>query len=169
MRLFLRAEDVFGFTRRVAGDMRELRATEEDLRQRLPTGSAARAAGAVAGQRAAFERRYGADPDARSHGETFLGLLESRLAPRGLYLLDEPEAPLSPVRVLALIALLTDRVAQDCQFIVATHSPILMACPGADILLLDGAGIRRVPYEDLEHVRLTREFLNNPDAFVRRL
>ncbi len=73
------------------------------------------------------------------------------------------------MRVLALIALLKDRVAQDCQFIIATHSPILMACPDAEILVLDDARIRRVPYDDLEHVRLTREFLNDPDVFLRRL
>ncbi|HLN12912.1 MAG TPA: AAA family ATPase [bacterium] len=168
-RLFLRAEDVFGCTRRIAGEIVELRATEDDLTRDLPAASAARAAGAVARERLALERRYGADPDARSHGETFLSLLETRLAPRGLYFLDEPEAPLSPVRVLALIALLKDRVAQDCQFIIATHSPILMACPDAEILVLDDARIRRVPYDDLEHVRLTREVLNDPDVFLRRL
>jgi len=140
-RLFLRAEDVFGCTRRIAGEIVELRATEDDLTRDLPAASAARAAGAVARERLALERRYGA----------------------------EPEAPLSPVRVLALIALLKDRVAQDCQFIIATHSPILMACPDAEILVLDDARIRRVPYDDLEHVRLTREVLNDPDVFLRRL
>jgi len=171
VRLFMRAEDVFGFTRRVTMEMRDLQGMEEELRRGFPEGSAAqqRAVGAVAGERRAFERRYGADPDARSHGETFLGLLQARVVPRGLYFLDEPETPLSPIRILALIALLKDRVARACQFVVATHSPILMAFPGAEIKLLEGAEIRSVGYDDIDHVRITREFLNDPRAFLRRL
>jgi predicted ATPase len=171
VRLFFRAEDVFGFTRRVAGDMQALHAMEDELRQRLPDGSAAqrRAVGVIAGERHAYERRYGADPDARSHGETFLALLETRLAREGLYFLDEPETPLSPIRVLALIALLKDRVDGGSQFVIATHSPMLMAFPGAEIKLMNNATIRSVPYDEVEHVRLTREFLNDPAAFLRRL
>jgi predicted ATPase len=132
-RLFLRAEDVFGYTGRLAADMEELATIEQELTH-LPEGPGRDRATAMArGQRAALIRRYGDNPDARSHGETFLALLRTRLVPNGLYFLDEPETPLSPSRVLALIALLADRVAQGCQFIIATHSPILMALPGATI------------------------------------
>ena len=169
--LFLRAEDVFGFTLRVREHLDDLRAVEDELRSTLREGSWGQrlAVGAAAKERAALARRYGPDPDARSHGETFLHLLQQRLQPRGLYFLDEPETPLSPTRVLALLAILRDRVAQDCQFVIATHSPILMALPGAELLLLEGGQIAPIAYEDVEHVRITRAFLDDPSSFLRRL
>ena len=86
-RFFLRAEDVFGFTQRLHRDMRELAQTTNEF-------AGSRAEGFIAAQRSALVRRYGENPDARSHGETFLALLSGRLAPEGLYFLDEPETPL---------------------------------------------------------------------------
>jgi predicted ATPase len=170
IRLFLRAEDVFGYTGRLSADMAGLRDTEQELARSVPEGPGRnRAIGMARGERQALERRYGADPDARSHGETFLALLQSRLVPNGLYFLDEPETPLSPSRQLALLALLADRVGQGCQFVVATHSPILMALPGAVILLAEGATLRQAAWEELEHVRVTRAFLNAPEQVLRNL
>jgi predicted ATPase len=96
-------------------------------------------------------------------------LFQSRFIPDGLYLLDEPEAPLSPIRQLSFIALLKQMVEQQAQFIIATHSPIIMAFPQATILSFDGAGVRAVHYEELEHVNLTRDFLNNPQAYLHNL
>jgi predicted ATPase len=93
--------------------------------------------------------------------------LASRLTASGLYLLDEPEAPLSPRGVLQLIALLTDRVARDCQFIIATHSPMLLAFPGAAIQVFAGDAIRRTPYSETEHVQLVKAFLNDPQRFLQ--
>lgn len=169
--LFLRAEDVFGFTLRVRRDIEGLSEVEAELRSTLREGSWGQrlATGTAAKERAALTRRYGADPDARSHGETFLHLLQQRLQPRGLYFLDEPETPLSPTRVLALLAILKDRIAQDCQFVIATHSPILMALPGAQILLLEADAITPIEYGLVEHVRITRAFLDDPESFLRRL
>ena len=168
-RLFLRAEDVFGYTGRVTADMAELDEIEHDF-AKLPEGPGRdRAMGVARGQRAALAQRYGADPDARSHGETFLALLQTRLVPNGLYFLDEPETPLSPTRVLALIALLAERVRQGCQFVIATHSPILMALPDATILLAEDGRLRPIGWNDLDHVRVTRAFLNDPAATLRRL
>jgi len=169
--LFLRAEDVFGFTLRVRRDIEGLSDVEAELRSTLREGSWGQrlATGTAAKERAALTRRYGADPDARSHGETFLHLLQQRLQPRGLYFLDEPETPLSPTRVLALLAILKDRTAQDCQFVIATHSPILMALPGAQILLLEADSITPIEYGLVEHVRITRAFLDDPESFLRRL
>jgi len=83
--------------------------------------------------------------------------------------LDEPETPLSPTRVLALLAILRDRVSRDCQFVIATHSPILMALPQAEILLLEDGAIAPVAYRDVEHMRITRAFLDDPETFLRRL
>ena len=96
-------------------------------------------------------------------------LAENRFVPGGLYLLDEPEAPLSPMRQLGFLSLLKDMVQQDSQFIIATHSPILMAFPEASIYSFDTAPLTRLAYDDLEHVNLTRDFLNDPQAFLRHL
>ena len=106
-KLFVRAEDLFGFVRRVSRDMNELADLEEHYKTTIK-GDYGRqlAMGAVRGQRDALAGKYGDDPDARSHGETFLNLLEQRLVVEGLYFLDEPEAPLSPLRQLTLISLL---------------------------------------------------------------
>jgi predicted ATPase len=169
-RLFVRAEDLFGFVGRVGESMQELAALEKHFDETVKGDYGRRLAkGVASGQRQALEGSYGADPDARSHGETFLNLLEKRLAPDGLYFLDEPEAPLSPLRVLSLISLLKGLVEDGAQLIIATHSPILMAFPGAEILLFEGDSITPTPYEDLDHVRLTKAFLNDPESFLRRL
>ena len=169
-RLFVRAEDLFGFVHRVSRTMRDLGEMEEHF-DRTVKGDYGRmlAKGAVAGQRRALEGTYGADPDAMSHGETFINLLQKRLVTEGLYFLDEPEAPLSPLRVLSLISLLKQAVADGSQLIICTHSPILMAFPGAQILLFDGDQLTPTAYEDIDHVRLTKAFLNDPESFLRRL
>jgi predicted ATPase len=169
-RLFLRAEDVFGFTGRVIDDMAELAAETRELESAMRPGYGRDlATGVLRGQRAAFAASYGENPDGASHGETFLAVLRRRLAPDGLYFLDEPETPLSPTRVLALLALIADRVAHGAQFVIATHSPILMALPGAQILLAEGDALRPAAWEDLEHVRVTRAFLADPAATLRKL
>lgn len=166
---FLRLEDLLGFSQRVnseAGELEELAA----LHDRTLSGYGRDLAMGVAnGQREALRSRYGDDADARSHGEAVLQLLRSRLVPGGLYLLDEPETPLSPLRQLALLALLQDMVAKDCQFLIATHSPILMALPGARILVFDEGRIEERAWDEVEHVALTRDFLRDPQAFLRRL
>jgi predicted ATPase len=128
-----------------------------------------RAIGYIRGQKAALTSRYGENLDANSHGEGFMKLFESRLMPNGLYLLDEPEAALSPIRQLSLLSMMKQMVGQDCQFIIATHSPILMAFPSASILSFDTQPVAEVAYDDLEHVRLTKAFLSDPEAFLRRL
>jgi predicted ATPase len=116
-----------------------------------------------------MERRYGLDLDANSHGQSFLRVFRSRFVPGGLYLLDEPEAPLSPQSQLALIAMMRDMVARDAQFVVATHSPILLAFPGARILSFDESPPAELDYDALPHVGLTRDFLNAPERFLRHL
>ncbi len=89
--------------------------------------------------------------------------------PGGLYLLDEPETPFSPVRILALLALFLDAVDAGSQFLIATHSPILLACPGATIVTFDDRGVRATAFDEVEHVTLTRSILANPARFIERL
>jgi predicted ATPase len=105
----------------------------------------------------------------RSHGESFLALANHRFSGDGLYLLDEPEAALSPQGLLALIRRMADLVAERSQFVVATHSPILMAYPRATIYECTDAGLQRVAFDDVDHVRLTRAFLDDPQRFLHHL
>ena len=169
-RLFLRAEDVFGFTNRVAADMASLREEAAELGRKVKPGVGRDLAMGVAlGEAGQLARTYGANPDARSHGETFIHLLQARLRPHGLYFLDEPETPLSPSRVLALMMLIEEFVAKGSQFVIATHSPILLALPGATILQAQNGALVPAEWNGLEHVRVTRAFLNDPESVLRRL
>jgi predicted ATPase len=101
----------------------------------------------------------------RSHGEAFMDVLEG-FSGDGFYLLDEPEAALSPNRQLAALAVIDRLVKEGAQFIIATHSPILLAYPNAKILSFDAGGIAEIAYEDTEHYAITRDFLNH---YPRRL
>jgi predicted ATPase len=169
---FLRAEDFFGFVRRVAQMRLELQSRLSEIavefRDATPLARGL-AAGPVNASLLEIEARYGTDLDASSHGETFLKLFQSRFVPGGLYLMDEPEAALSPQSQLGLMALLADMVQANSQFIIATHSPILLAWPGACIYSFDSTPIERVGYEDLEHVNLTRSFLADPQRYLRHI
>lgn len=105
----------------------------------------------------------------QSHGEAFLALVTERFSGKGLYLLDEPEAALSPQRQLAVLSRMHDLVLDDSQFIVATHSPILMAYPDACIYQCGQDGVSKIDYEDTEHYRVTHDFLANPERMLRTL
>jgi predicted ATPase len=112
----------------------------------------------------------GRSPHERSHGQSFLDVVLHRFGPDGLYLLDEPEAALSVRGCLALLRRMSDLRAQRCQFVVATHSPILLALPGARILELDEDGsITEVEFDRAEPVVLTRRFLADPEGPLREL
>jgi predicted ATPase len=167
---FLRAEDFFGYAKRLARertDLQEaLRATETEYAVEY---SKRLAQGPLRASLAGMERRYGEELDAASHGEGFLRLFRSRIVPGGVHLLDEPEAALSPQSQLGLLALMMDAVRDEAQFIIATHSPILLAFPDARILSFDETPVRPVAYDDLEHVRLTRAFLEAPERYLRQL
>jgi predicted ATPase len=105
----------------------------------------------------------------RSHGESFLALAKHRFGRDGLYILDEPEAALSPQGCIALLLRIHDLVGEGSQFLIATHSPLLMAYPKALIYQLTEDGPRRARYEELDHVRLTRDFLAEPSRFLDHL
>jgi predicted ATPase len=143
---FLRAESYFN----VATEIEHL---DADPRGGPPIGPAY-------GPRALHEQ---------SHGESFLALVQHRFRGNGLYLLDEPEAALSPMRQLALLALLHSLVQAHSQFVIATHSPILLAYPGATIYECAPGGLRQLAYEETEHFRITRDFLNRYPAMLETL
>jgi predicted ATPase len=105
----------------------------------------------------------------RSHGESFLDLLSHRFGPAGFYVMDEPEAALSPRGIMAAMRLVHELSEAGSQFLIATHSPILMALPGATILQIDGGRIECVAYDEVEAVQITRGFLDAPDRTLRHL
>ena len=105
----------------------------------------------------------------QSHGESFMALVQNRFGGNGLYILDEPEAALSPMRQMALLAEMHRLVKADSQLILATHSPILMTYPGAQVLLIDEQGITPTDYRSTEHYRITRRFLENPNSILNEL
>jgi predicted ATPase len=168
---FLRAEDFFGFARRIS----QLRSSLEDdlatFNAEPGPESLGRRMARGAYQREISElRRTDAVMNEISHGESFLALFQRRFVPRGLYLLDEPETPLSPMRQLSMLSLLQEMTSiGESQFIIASHSPLLMAFPGAEIYQLSGGAPQRIAWADLEHVSLTRDFLNDPQLFLRHL
>ena len=102
----------------------------------------------------------------QSHGESFLALVENRFGGNGIYLLDEPEAALSPSRLMTLLVHIHELVKKNSQFIIATHSPILMAYPGAEVYRLSEESICLVNYRETEHYQLTRRFLENPEKML---
>lgn len=104
-----------------------------------------------------------------SHGESFMTLLLRRFQGEGFYILDEPEAALSPTRQLAALRRMNELVAERSQFLVATHSPILMAYPNAHILLIDEGRIRSVKYAETEHYLVARRFLNDHQKMIEDL
>jgi len=105
----------------------------------------------------------------QSHGESFFALFQNRFRGRGLYLMDEPEAALSPKRQLQFLSILHDYCNQGAQFVIATHSPIIMAYPDACIYVLGEEGVREVPYLETEHYLITRGFLTNPQRTLREV
>jgi predicted ATPase len=106
---------------------------------------------------------------AQSHGESFMAVLLNKFRGDGIYLLDEPEAALSPNRQLAALRAIHQLVEASSQFVIATHSPILLSYPHAKIIQFDGSGVREVAFEDTEHFNVTRDFLNNHSRRLEQL
>lgn len=105
----------------------------------------------------------------QSHGESFLSIVQNRFSGNGLYLLDEPEAALSPMRLMTLILEMDSLLKNNSQFIIATHSPILMAFPNAEILQFSKSGIEEVKYYETEHYKTTKLFIEEPEKMIHYL
>ena len=167
---FLRAEDFIGFVKNVQRQIVELNAEIDDIKNTWTGGDITFALGALEGEKKALISRYGKDLDAMSHGEGFLKFFISRITGKGIYLIDEPEAALSPQRQLSLISLIRQKVKDvDAQFIIATHSPIIMAIPEAVILEFKDGKIAPIAYVETENYQLTKSFLDNPVVYLREL
>lgn len=105
----------------------------------------------------------------QSHGESFWALFMNRFSGNGLYILDEPEAALSPTRQMAMLVRMHELIGQQAQFIIATHSPIVMAYPSAIIYELSENGIQKVAYTETQNYLISKQFLDNPKGMLRIL
>ena len=105
----------------------------------------------------------------QSHGESFRSLILNRFRPRGIYLLDEPEAALSPTSQMSLLCIIDELVKKDTQFIIASHSPIILAYPNADIYEFSEAGIEKKSYKETESYSVTKAFLDDPERMMNFL
>ena len=169
---FLRTEDFFGYIKRSRALREYLAEESEQIEETFKDRSdyaKSLAKMPVESSLKSLEARYSGDLGARSHGEGFLTLFQSRLVPGGLFLLDEPEAALSPLSQLGLIVMVKSMVEEGGQFIIATHSPILMAIPEAQLLNLDHSPPEQTDFDDLEHVHLYRSFLDSPQSYIEKL
>lgn len=169
---FLRAEDFFGYAKRLNAMRAEMEAEVAAIDREYAHRSAKARGLAKMGfgrELGAMRQAYGEGLDAQSHGESFFKFFQARFAPGGLYLLDEPEAPLSPMRQLIFLSMLRMMVAKDAQFIIATHAPILLAYPGATIFSFRDGRMEPTDFDRLEHVNVTRSFLDNPQAYLKPL
>jgi len=165
---FFRAEDFSDFlhavereNQKISSDLRELRGQVDD---------------AIIGQMSESmnyalretRKNYGSDMQAYSHGEAYLKILDTRIQDKGIYLLDEPEAALSPIKQLSLMALIMEILkGGNAQFIISTHSPILMGIPDARLYEIREDEMRQVEYKETDHYRITKTFLDNPDFYLR--
>ena len=120
-------------------------------------------------QNSTLARYGGVSFHEQSHGESFLALAMNRFEGNGLYILDEPESALSPQRLMSLLVVIDELVKNNSQFIIATHSPILMAYPNADILEFSDRGIQKVGYRETEHYKITKQFIDMPERMVKYL
>lgn len=173
-KLFLRSEDFFNFTIGLQKQRQEMqqelkRVEKEYVARSQFAKNQARAA--YSGSINALEQRYGDDLlEMASHGESFLRLFQDRLVPDGLYLLDEPEVPLSPLRQLTLYSIIKNLATEhNCQFIIATHSPIILSLEDATVYDMEQVPIVAVAWNDLPGVILMKSFLESPQSYTRRL
>jgi predicted ATPase len=167
---FARAEDFIGFVKNILRSIAELDTEIKDIKETWTGGDINLALRPLLGERKEITDRYSENLDAMSHGEGFLKFFKTRITGKGLYLIDEPEAALSPQRQLSLIALILEKVKTvDAQFIIATHSPIILAMKNAQILHFENNTIAETTYKETPHYQLTKAFLDDPEVFLREL
>ncbi|MCA0364072.1 MAG: AAA family ATPase [Bacteroidetes bacterium] len=167
---FSRAEDFIGFVKNIQQKIAGLSQEIQEIEDNWTGGDLNLATKYIKAERQALIDRYGEDLDAMSHGEGFLKFFLGRITGKGLYIMDEPEAALSPQRQLSLISLIMQKVKEnDSQFIIASHSPIIMAIPGAQILNIEEGKITEISWRETAHYQITRQFLDNPEVYLREL
>lgn len=167
---FFRAEDFSAFLDAVEKKRAELQAYLHDLYGQVDDAVIEKMIESMNHPLLQMRQKYGKDMLGFSHGEAYLEILQTRIGKKGIYLLDEPEAALSPIKQLSLIAFILEVLkSKNTQFIIATHSPILMGIPGAALYEITEEGMQKVAFTDTEHYRITKAFLDDPQMYLRHL
>jgi predicted ATPase len=165
---FFRAEDFSDFINSVENERKKIEFDLNDLKGKVDDSIINQMSESMNYSLFAMRKNYGDNMQAYSHGEAYLKILETRIQKKGIYLLDEPEAALSPLKQLSLLFLIMESVKnENTQFIIATHSPIMMGIPGAVIYEIREDGMHKVKFEETDHYRITKTFLNNPNYYLR--
>ena len=167
---FFRAEDFGNLLNSVQRRDFELHADLKDLKGDVPDHIIQEMKDSANYQLHNMRRDYGQELEGFSHGEAYLHIMQQRINQRGIYILDEPEAALSPSKQLTLLSFIQQHLNEHMsQFIIATHSPVLMSYPGAQIYEITENSMQKTNLEDTEHYSVTKSFLNNPQNFLRFL
>jgi predicted ATPase len=167
---FFRAEDFSDFINSVENQHRKNSVDLDELKGKVDDSIIKQMSDSMNYNLRRMRKDYGDNMQAFSHGEAYITIMQTRIADKGIYLLDEPEAALSPVKQLSLLFLIMEILkSRNSQFIISTHSPILMGFPGARIYEIREEGMQQVNYEDTDHYRVTKAFLDNPDSYLRHI
>lgn len=165
---FFRAEDFSDFVTAVDHQRAKIDMDLHDLKGEVDDAIIRQMSDSMNSALWASQKQYGADLQAFSHGEAYLTILQTRIGDKGVFLLDEPEAALSPLKQLSLIAFILEVLKSgNAQFLIATHSPILLGFPGALLYEIRDDGMQAVEYTETDHYRVTKNFLNNPQYYLR--
>lgn len=167
---FFRAEDFGDYIYKLKQQKNRNNTFLDDMRGEVADGVLDKMSESMHTLQHMMRNEYGENLLALSHGEAYLKIIQTKINDNGIYLLDEPEAALSPLKQLSLISFILEALkSKNSQFIVATHSPIIMGVPGALLYEITEDEIRQTAYEDTEHYRITHSFLNNPASYLRHL
>jgi len=167
---FFRAEDFSDFINGVEKDKMKIDLDLYDLKGQVDDAIISRMTESMNYSLYEMRKQYGDNMQAYSHGEAYLKILQMRIGDKGIYLLDEPEAALSPLKQLSLMSLILEVLkGKNAQFILATHSPILMGLPGAALYQVTEEGMEQVDFKDTDHYRITKTFLDDPGYYLRHL
>jgi predicted ATPase len=167
---FFRAEDFSYFINQVETLQNDINDELDELRKEMKEYDYRMLSEGMNERLRFMKDKYGNDMHAFSHGEAYLKIFETRIRQKGIYLFDEPEAALSPIKQLSLISIILEKVKKEkAQFIIATHSPLVMGIPDACLYEIQEKEMVKVKYEDTEHYRITRSFLENPKQYLKYL
>jgi len=167
---FFRAEDFGDFMNSVDRSDASLHSQLNDLDGAIPSDVIQQMKDNANSQLYHMRRNYGQDLNSFSHGEAYLKIMQDKIQDRGIFLLDEPEAALSPSKQLSLIYYIKEHLkVHNSQFIIVTHSPMLMSIPNSTVYEITEEYMESKPLEEVEHYSITKGFLNNPDIYLRHL
>lgn len=167
---FFRAEDFSDFINAVEQERNKIAGSLSDLKGQVDDAIIDKMSESMNYKLHEMRKNYGENMQAFSHGEAYLKILQTRIGDKGIYILDEPEAALSPLKQLSLMSFILEVLKnKNSQFIIATHSPILMGIPGATLYEIQENSMQQVSYTETDHYRITKTFLDNPEYYLRHL